>query len=71
MKYAVIFERSVDGYGAYVPDLRGCVTVGETQEETEQNIREAIARHLEAMRESGELILEPTSTAANIEILAT
>jgi len=70
LKYAVIFERSVDGYGAYVPDLPGCVTVGDTLEETERNIREAIAGHLEVMREFGDLIPEPTTIAENIEIPA-
>ena len=70
LKYTVIFERSSDGYGAYVPDLPGCVTVGETLEETERNIREAIAGHLEVMREFGDPIPEPTTIAETIDIPA-
>jgi predicted RNase H-like HicB family nuclease len=53
-KFAVVFERSEDGYGAFVPDLPGCITVGDTLEETEQNIQEAIVGHVEAMRMHGE-----------------
>jgi predicted RNase H-like HicB family nuclease len=45
-KYAVVFERSADGWGAYVPDLPGCVAVGGTRAETEKLIREAIQLHL-------------------------
>jgi len=70
LKYAVIFERSADGCGAYVPDLPGCVTVGDTLEETERNIREAIAGHLEVMREFGDPIPKPTTIAETIEIPA-
>jgi predicted RNase H-like HicB family nuclease len=68
LKYAVIFERSEDGYGAYVPDLPGCVTVGDTLVETEANIREAIAAHIELMREDGDTIPRPTSLTGYVEI---
>jgi predicted RNase H-like HicB family nuclease len=68
LKFAVVFERSEDGYGAFVPDLPGCITVGDTLEETEQNIREAIAGHIAVMRDHGETIPQPTSLAEYIEI---
>ena len=68
LKYAVVFERSKDGYGAFVPDLPGCITVGDTLAETESNIREAIAGHLVAMQEHGETIPRPTTLAEYIEI---
>jgi predicted RNase H-like HicB family nuclease len=55
-KFAIVFERSEDGYGAFVPELPGCITVGDTLQETEQNIQEAIAGHIEAMRAHGEEI---------------
>jgi predicted RNase H-like HicB family nuclease len=61
-KYAVAFEKSDTGYGAYVPDLPGCVSVGGTLEETEQSIREAIEGHIEVRRKHGESIPEPTTT---------
>ena len=51
-KYAVIFEKSSDGWGAFVPDLPGCVAMGFTLE-TKDLIREALEQHLAAMRASG------------------
>jgi predicted RNase H-like HicB family nuclease len=68
LKYAVVFEKSEDGYGAFVPDLPGCVTVGDTLAETESNIREAIAGHIAAMKEHGEIIPRPTTLAEYVEI---
>jgi predicted RNase H-like HicB family nuclease len=67
-KYAAVFEKSGTGYGAYLPDLSGCVSVGDTLEETEQNIREAIEGHIEVMREHGESIPEPTTTVQEIDV---
>lgn len=67
-KFVVVFERSATGYGAYVPDLPGCVTVGDTLEEAERNIREAIEGHIEVMREHGESVPKPTTTAQEIAI---
>lgn len=68
LQYAVVFERSEDGYGAYVPDLPGCVTVGDTLAETEANIREAITAHISLMKEYGDTVPEPTTFAKCIEI---
>jgi predicted RNase H-like HicB family nuclease len=46
MRYAVVIEKSENGYGAYVPDLPGCIALGETVPETEKLIKEAIEFHL-------------------------
>ncbi|HEX9286287.1 MAG TPA: type II toxin-antitoxin system HicB family antitoxin, partial [Thermoanaerobaculia bacterium] len=62
MEYIVIFERGEENYGAYVPDLPGCVAVGETKEEAAQLIREAIALHLAGLRREGLPVPEPSST---------
>ncbi len=61
MEYAVIIEKGKTSYGAYVPDLPGCVAVGETLEEVKTLIQEAIEFHLEGMREDGVFIPEPTT----------
>ena len=53
MQYAVIFEKCKNNYSAYVPDLPGCIAVGETIQETRERIAEAIESHIEALRESG------------------
>ena len=55
-RYAVVFERAENNWGAYVPDLPGCITTGKTLDETKRNIHEAIELHLESMREVGEPI---------------
>ena len=61
MKYAVIYEKSGNGYSAYVPDLPGCAAAGATMEETAELIRGSIALHLKTMREDGDPIPEPTT----------
>jgi predicted RNase H-like HicB family nuclease len=70
MKYAVVIEKAEGNYSAYVPDLPGCVATGGTVEEVEAEIREAIAFHLDGMREDGVLIPEPTSKVEYIELAA-
>jgi predicted RNase H-like HicB family nuclease len=61
LKYAVVIERAGTNYSAYVPDLPGCISVGDTIEEIERNIREAITLHLEGLREHGEVVPRPTT----------
>lgn len=61
MKYAVIIEKGPTSYGAYVPDLPGCVAVADTQEEAEGLIHAAILMHVEGLKEDG-LPVPPPST---------
>jgi len=68
VKYTVIVEKSKDGFGAYVPDLPGCVAVGETKDEVILLVREAIEIHIESMKESGEPIPEPISSSELVEV---
>jgi predicted RNase H-like HicB family nuclease len=70
VRYAVVIEKAEGNYSAYVPDLPGCVATGATIEETEAEIREAIAFHLEGMREDGQPIPEATSKVEYIELAA-
>jgi predicted RNase H-like HicB family nuclease len=69
MKYAVVIENGETSFGAYVPDLPGCVAVGETREEAMTLIREAIEFHLEGMKEDGEGMPEPHSDTEYVEVL--
>ena len=69
MKYTIIVERGEKSYGAYVPDLPGCVAVGESEAEVEHLIREAIELHLEVLREEGSAVPEPRSVSALVEVL--
>lgn len=68
MEYAVIIEKSGNGYAAYVPDLPGCVAAAKTRAETERLIREAIQFHIEAMREYGEPIPKPTTGVGLVDV---
>jgi predicted RNase H-like HicB family nuclease len=70
MRYAIVIEKAENNYAAYVPDLPGCVTTGETIEETEQQIREAIEFHIRGLREDGLSIPEPTSKVDYVEVAA-
>ena len=70
MKYAVVIEKAEGNYSAYVPDLPGCVATGATVEEVENEIRDAIAFHIEGMREDGVDVPEPTSQVEYIELAA-
>lgn len=65
-KYLVIFEQGEESWGAYVPDLPGCVAAGPTREEVERLMREAIPFHLEGMREVGEPIPAPVCSAGYV-----
>ena len=68
MTYTTIIEKTGNGYSAYVPDLPGCVAAGDTREETEALIREAVTYHLELLRESGDPVPEPEATAALVTV---
>ena len=68
MDYLVIVEQGDDGFGAYLPDLPGCVASAGTREEVIALIREAIPDHIELMREGGEQIPEPTCTAEYVSV---
>ncbi|MCC5899896.1 MAG: type II toxin-antitoxin system HicB family antitoxin [Phormidium sp. BM_Day4_Bin.17] len=66
LHYTIILERGTSSYGVYVPDLPGCVAVGETKEEALQLIQEAIRFHLEDLQMNGQPIPEPISTSETV-----
>ena len=68
MRYVYIIERADDGsYWAYVPDLPGCTSCGDTVDELRENIKEAVALYVDSLREHGEPVPEPTSSAEVVE----
>ena len=71
MRYLVILEQGPSSFGAYVPDLPGCVAVGDTREEVLALIQEAIEFHLEGLKEEGLSIPRPASTSALVDVRAT
>jgi predicted RNase H-like HicB family nuclease len=70
MKYTVIYEKSATGYGAYIPDLPGCVATGKTKAQVKKLIREAIELHIESLKQYGEPVPEPTTVADSITVSA-
>ena len=70
MRYAVIIEEGTNSFGAYVPDLPGCVAVAETREEVLRLIQEAIDFHLDGLREDGQPIPEPSSSVEYVDVRA-
>ena len=70
MRYAVVSEQAEGDYSAFVPDLPGCVATGNTLPEIEQQIREAIAFHLDGLREDGLEIPKALSTVDYVEVAA-
>jgi predicted RNase H-like HicB family nuclease len=70
MKYLVVVEQGPTSYGAYVPDLPGCVAVGETREEVTALIHDAIELHIEGLKADGQPIPQPSSSGELIEVAA-
>ena len=69
MRYAVIYEKGPTSFGAYVPDLPGCVAVAKTRRRVKQLIREAIRLHIADMRERGYPIPKPAAASEFVDLL--
>lgn len=70
MEYLVVIEKGDGGYGAYVPDLPGCIAAAETRREVLKLIRTGIALHIQALRDAGESVPPPTCQSELIKIRA-
>ena len=70
MRYLVVVEKGPKSFGAYVPDLPGCIAAGESREEVLKLIREAIEFHLEGLKEDGQAIPSPSSSSEVVEVEA-
>ena len=70
MRYLVVVEEGPNSFGAYVPDLPGCIAAGESKEEVLTLIREAIEFHVESLKETGQPIPPPSSSSELVEVEA-
>lgn len=70
MRYMIVIKKGENNFGAHVPDLPGCVAVGETEAEVKKLIQEAIELHLEDLQESGAEIPKPLLKSEYVEVLA-
>ena len=68
MKYTVVIEKTGNGYSAYAPDLPGCIAAGDSVAEVEELIREAMILHVESLRQHGDPVPEPQTSAALVEV---
>jgi predicted RNase H-like HicB family nuclease len=68
MRYTVIYEKGRRSWGAYVPDLPGVISVGDSREEVERLIQESIELHIDGLREEGMAVPEPASFAGVVEV---
>ena len=66
--YAIVIEKAENNWSAYAPDLPGCITTGQTREECEANMAEAIAGHIAVLREFGYEIPTPSAEVARVMI---
>lgn len=66
--YTIIIEKTDSGYSAYVPDLPGCITVGDTVEETRKYIKEAMELYIEQLKSEGKAIPEPKTISGVISV---
>ena len=67
-KYAVVIERAESNYSAYIPDLAGCIATGATIDEVRKKLMEALASHLELMRQAGEPIPQASTITDYVEV---
>lgn len=70
MRYLVVVERGPTSFGAYVPDLPGCIAVGDSEQEVLQLIQEAIEFHLEGLKDEGQPAPVPHSSSRMVEVRA-
>ncbi len=68
MRYLVVVEEGPKSFGAYVPDLPGCIAAGESRTEVLTLIREAIEFHLEGLKEDGHPAPPPSSSSEVVEV---
>lgn len=69
-KYLIVIEETATGFSAYSPDIPGCVSASRTRDDVEQSMREAIEFHLDGIREDGQPLPKPSSSAAYIDVAA-
>jgi predicted RNase H-like HicB family nuclease len=70
VRYTVIYKQGDSNWGAYVPDLPGVIAAGDSREEVESLILEAVEFHIEGLRAEGLAVPPPTSWAGTLDIAA-
>jgi predicted RNase H-like HicB family nuclease len=68
-RYLIVIEKTNGNFSAYCPDLPGCAATGNTQEEVEMNMHEAVQMHIQGMLEDNELVPESVTIAEYIAVV--
>ncbi len=69
-RYVILIEETSTGFSAYLPDLPGCISTGASREEVEKEIRAAVEFHIDGLREEGEPVPEPSTSASYVDVAA-
>ena len=69
-RYLIVIEETGTGFSAYSPDVPGCAATGGTREDVERTTREALAFHLKGLREDGQRVPEPSTSAVYVDVAA-
>ena len=69
-RYLIVIEETAGGFSAFSPDVPGCAATGATREEVERNMHDALEFHLDGLREGGQPIPEPSTSAAYVDVAA-
>ena len=70
MRYAVVIEKGAKGFGAYAPDLPGCIAAAKTRDEVVKLIQDAMEFHIEGLKQDGEPVPKPASSVEFVEVAA-
>ena len=70
LKYLVVIEKTSTGYSAYSPDLPGCIATADTKDDVQREMQDAVAFHLDGLRQEGMPIPEPHSTSSYVDVPA-
>ena len=68
MRYLIVIEQTSPGFSAYSPDVPGCVATGGSHEEVEREMKDAIAFHLEGLKQEGREVLQSSTSATYVEV---
>jgi predicted RNase H-like HicB family nuclease len=70
MKYLIVIEQTKTRFSAYSPDVPGCIATGDTRDEVEREMKEAIAFHLDGLKAEGISLPKPSSSSSYVEVPA-
>ena len=68
-RFLIIIEKANGNYSAYSPDLPGCIATGKTKDQAAKNMHEAIALHIQGLKEDHQSIPKSHAVAEYIAVI--